>query len=234
MPVYYSGELCDLDDSDWEDPRDLAYAEYVDQYKFDAPEGFELKVFDRSKAVDVPVMMVGERWSGHVRQKLSSCSLPEADMVCTEPVADILTVGHDVPGVAESPIHQNSCETDGGRVAFCYEGDLNYSDCGSVGDHELDTWEDWCDSDFLNGYSGFPPDIDDPQPPVVFSGQVFWGEDIAKPSLYDPVTSPPMLSLQEDADCRPPISPPRWISTILWMVTCCWGIRRTYPCSRCR
>ena len=86
MPVYYGGDLYDLydsDDSDWENPRDLAYAEYVDQYNFDVPEGFELKVFDRSKPVDVPVMMVGEvTGPGHVRQKLSSCSLPGADIVC--------------------------------------------------------------------------------------------------------------------------------------------------------
>ena len=157
MPVYYGGDLYDSDDSDWEDPRDLAYAEYVDRYKFDAPEGFELKVFDRSKAVDVPVMMVGEvTGPGYVRQKLSSCLLPEADMVCAEPVADILTVGHDVPGVVESPIHQNSCQTDGGGVAFYYEGDLNDSDCGSVGDQELDTWEDWCDSAFEMDMVGFP------------------------------------------------------------------------------
>ena len=29
MPVYYGGDLYDSDDSDWEDPRDLAYAEHV-------------------------------------------------------------------------------------------------------------------------------------------------------------------------------------------------------------
>ena len=39
MPVYYGGDLCDSDESDWVDPRDLAYAEYVDLYNFDAPEG---------------------------------------------------------------------------------------------------------------------------------------------------------------------------------------------------
>ena len=114
VPVYYGGDLYDSDESDWEDPCDLAYAEYVDQYNFDAPEGFELKVFERFKAVDVPVMMVGEV----TVPGLSSCSLPEADMVCTEPVADIPTVGHDVPGVAESPICPNSCKTDGGGWPF--------------------------------------------------------------------------------------------------------------------
>ena len=32
MPVYYGGDLCDSDGSEWDDPWDLAYAEYVDQY----------------------------------------------------------------------------------------------------------------------------------------------------------------------------------------------------------
>ena len=77
----------------------------------------------------------------------------------------------------------NSCETDGGGVAFYYEGDLSDSDCGSeIGDREIDTWEDWCDSAFRNDYGGFPPDTNDPQPSAVFSDQLFWDEDIAEPS----------------------------------------------------
>ena len=45
MPVYYGGDLWDSDGSEWNDPWDLAYAEYVVQYNFDALEGMELKVF---------------------------------------------------------------------------------------------------------------------------------------------------------------------------------------------
>ena len=45
MPVYYGGDFDDSDESELEDPYSLAYAEYVDQYNFDAPEGMELKVF---------------------------------------------------------------------------------------------------------------------------------------------------------------------------------------------
>ena len=41
------------------------YAEYVDRYNLDAPEGMELKVFERLKGADESVMMVGEvTWFG--------------------------------------------------------------------------------------------------------------------------------------------------------------------------
>ena len=36
MPVYYGG---DFDDSDCEDPRDLAYEDWVDWHNFSAPAG---------------------------------------------------------------------------------------------------------------------------------------------------------------------------------------------------
>ena len=210
MPVYYGGDLYDSDDSDLEDPCDIAYAEYVYRYNLDAPEGFELKVFERSKAVDMPVMMVGEvTGPGHVCQKLSSCSLSEADMVCAEPVVDTPTGGHDVPGIAKSPVRQNSCETDGGGVTFYYEGDLSDSDCGSVGDQELYTWEDLCSSAFRNGYGGFTPDTDDPQQPVMFSGQLFWDEDIVAPSRVLPDCGDvPASVLQVCTDPVIPLIPP--------------------------
>ena len=46
MPVYYGGDLCTSDESDWEDPYDIVCAEYVEQYNFDALEGMELIVFE--------------------------------------------------------------------------------------------------------------------------------------------------------------------------------------------
>ena len=46
MPVYYGGDLCDSDDSEWDDPWDLAYKEHVDRYSFDALDGMELKGFE--------------------------------------------------------------------------------------------------------------------------------------------------------------------------------------------
>ena len=54
-------------------------------------------------------MMVGEVASpGHERQELWSYSLLAVDMVITEPVADILIDGREVPVVAESPDHLNT------------------------------------------------------------------------------------------------------------------------------
>ena len=165
MPVYYGG---DCYDSDWEDPHDLAYADWVDWSDFNAPEEYGVDLPDMEdiglpKAVDATVMMVGEVASpGHESQELSSYSLPAADMVITEPVADILIVRRDIPVVAESPDHRNTfdpyllntLETVCGMPVY-YGGDLNDSDYESVGDHDLDTWEDWCDSDLRNRYYGF-------------------------------------------------------------------------------
>ena len=110
------------------------------------------------KAVDVTVMMVGEVASpAYERQERSSYSLPAADMMITEPVADVIIVGQDVPVVTESQDHLNTFDPDllntfetvGGMPVY-YGGDLNDSDFESVGDHDLDTWEDWCDSDLRN------------------------------------------------------------------------------------
>ena len=45
MTVYYGGDLCDSEDSDWEDPEDVACREYVDDYNFDLLEDMEPMVF---------------------------------------------------------------------------------------------------------------------------------------------------------------------------------------------
>ena len=47
MRVYYEDSLCDSDESDWEDPYDVAGRQYVDDYNFDVPDGMDLMVFER-------------------------------------------------------------------------------------------------------------------------------------------------------------------------------------------
>ena len=86
MPIY-GGDLYDSNESDWEDPCDLAYAEYVERYNLDAPEGMELLIFERLKGPDESVMMVDEVTGlGYVHQTSSSSPLLEADIVCKKPV----------------------------------------------------------------------------------------------------------------------------------------------------
>ena len=46
MPVYYGG---DFDDWDCEDPRDLAYEDWVDWYNFNAPEGGYVDLPDKGE-----------------------------------------------------------------------------------------------------------------------------------------------------------------------------------------
>ena len=45
MPVYYGG---DLYDSDWEDPRDLAYVDWMDWCDFSTPEEYGVDLPDRN------------------------------------------------------------------------------------------------------------------------------------------------------------------------------------------
>ena len=73
-------------------------------------------------------------------------------------MGDLLTEGSDIGDIAESPIHRSSVMPHDGVSAFYYEGDLGDSDCGSVEGRERDTWDDWCDSAFHNGYGQFFPD----------------------------------------------------------------------------
>ena len=140
----------------------------------------------RLRAVDDQVMMVSEVPGPRHVSPHSGGSPLEVDMVDSETVVDNLTEGHDGSKVAECLTHRASSETDGDGLAFCCEGDLSDSDCGSAGARERDTWEDWCDSAFRSGYGGFPSDVDDPQPPVVFSNQLFWDDNIAETSRMMP------------------------------------------------
>ena len=118
MPVYYGGDLCDSDDSEWDDPWDLAYREHVKRYIFDALDGMELKVFERLKAVNEPTMIISEVPSrGPIRQNLNAPQV-EADRVDSAGTRELLTEGSDVGGIAESLIHRTSVMPHGGVTIF--------------------------------------------------------------------------------------------------------------------
>ena len=52
MPVYYSGDLYDSEDSDWDNPYALASAANVEDYNFDVPEGMDLMVHRHCRIPD--------------------------------------------------------------------------------------------------------------------------------------------------------------------------------------
>ena len=60
MTVYYGSDLCDSDESDWDDLYDITSEEYVDQYNFDVPEGMDLMVFERGRGPSGSAMLDGE------------------------------------------------------------------------------------------------------------------------------------------------------------------------------
>ena len=45
VTVYYGGDSCDSEESDWEDPEDVARRERVDDYNFDLLDDMEPMVF---------------------------------------------------------------------------------------------------------------------------------------------------------------------------------------------
>ena len=98
---------CDFNDSDCEDPRDLAYEDWVNWYNFNAPEGYCVDLPDKEKvrisnAIDTTVMMVGEvAEPAHVQQDLLETSLPVTDIAIAVPVGDIPMAGHDAPIMTE-------------------------------------------------------------------------------------------------------------------------------------
>ena len=73
----------------------------------------------------------------------------------------------------------------------------------------------WCDSAFHNGYGGFLPDADDSQPPVMFSNQLFWDDDIAEPSrMWPDGENAPVLTSPVLAGTLMPLLPPDMDRTV--------------------
>ena len=98
MAVYYGGDLCDSDDSDWDDPYDIASAEYV--YNFDVPEGMELMVHERGRGPYGSEMRENEGTGlTHVCQTTLSYPRDELDTVDVDPLAEVFAKRISVPDV---------------------------------------------------------------------------------------------------------------------------------------
>ena len=128
MTVYYGGDLCDSDESDWDDPYDIASAEYVDQYNFDVPEGMDLMVFQRCTGPYGSEMLEDEGTGlAHVCQTSLSDPHGELDSVDIDPLADIFEEKNSVTAAAVSPnVRSGSGSYDHGTI-LVEERDIRHS-----------------------------------------------------------------------------------------------------------
>ena len=203
MTVDYGGNLCDSDESDWDDPYDIASEQYVDQYNFDVPEGMDLMVFERG-GVPSGSEMLDDEVTGLALVCQTTLSDPQGklDTVDIDPLANaVRTAAVGFPTIWS-----------GGRLYDCEtilgeDEDIRNLDEGSIEDGERSTWADWCDFAFGIGFSTFPSDADDPQPTVAFSDRLFSDEVLADTpvSVHEEL---PRLALGVFTDAGVPVIPP--------------------------
>ena len=206
MAVYYGSDLCDSDESDWDDPYDIA--EYVEQYNFDVPEGMDLMVFERCRGSYGSELLEDEGTGlAHGCQTTLSYPQGELDTVDIDPLMDVFEQKLHVTAAPVSPNVRSGSEIYDCGTVLSEEGDISDSDDESIEDRERNSWVDWCNSAFGNGFSTFPSDADDPQPMVVFSDKLFSDEVLADtPVLVH--EEMPILALQVFTDEGVPLVPP--------------------------
>ena len=164
IPVYYGG---DFNDSDCEDPRDLAYEDWVDWYNSNAPVAQYYGCYgnDGRRGGSAGACVTG--FVG---------GISSGDGFWDNGASGGHSHGGDGASItAESKDPRNEFETVHGMPVY-YGGDLNDSDCETPGDNDYDTWQDWCDSDILDRYCGFPPDDEETQLPVIICAPVLRGK----------------------------------------------------------
>ena len=152
VTVYYGGDLCHPDESDWDDPYDSASAEYVEQYNFDVPDGMDLMVFERC-GDPYGSELLEDVGTGLTRVCQTTLRGPqdELDTVDIDPLANVFEHELSVTAAVISP------DIGYGRGVFeygtdvCEEGDVGSSDDESMVDRERITWLEWWDAAFRNG-----------------------------------------------------------------------------------
>ena len=183
MPVCYGGDLNDLD---CEDPRNLAYEDWVYWYNFNTPDGCCVSFSDDGEArlpntKCAPVMMIGEEAQpARLRQDSLDAPVAVRDVGIMVPVEGILMASDGTYSTAEYKDPRNEFETVDGMPVY-YGGDLHDSDCENPGDIDYETCVDWCDSDTPDRYCWFLPDDGEIQSPVIICTPVLRGRDMDEP-----------------------------------------------------
>ena len=183
MPVYYGG---DFNDSDCEDPRDIAYEDWVEWCDFSAPDGFCGFFLDDGEArlpvtECAPVMVVGETTASvRLQQDSWDTSVSVGDIGTVETAEGFPVVNGGNYDEADYKDPRNEFETVDGMPVY-YGGDLNDSDCEDPRDIDYEAWVDWCDLDTPERYCGVVPDDGETQLPVTDCASVMMEGDMAEP-----------------------------------------------------
>ena len=168
MVVYYEDNLCDSDESDWENPYDVAGRQYVDDYNFDAPDGMDLMVFERGEKPSGSEMMDMERTDLTLVCQ-TTLSVPEGKL----DTGNIYLLANVASAKFSECVAVVSPTIRGGDR---HDTDSSGIDEGYIEDDERSTWMDWCGSAFYAACGTFPSAADDPQPTVVFRDELFLDE----------------------------------------------------------
>ena len=156
VTVYYGGDLCDSDESDWEDPYDITSANMW-----------------------INITLTCQREC----QTTLRGPQGELDTVDINPLVDVFKHELAVTAAAVSPNVRGSSGYYEYGTNLNEEGDVGSLDDGSIVDRERNTWLEWCDSAFRNGLGTIPLDADGPHPMVVFPDELCSDEDWADMSV---------------------------------------------------
>ena len=133
VPVYYGGNLCDSDESDWDDSYDIASEQYVDQYHFDVPEGMDLMVCERGGRPS-GLEMLDDEGTGPalVCQTILSDTQGKVDKVDIDPLANVVSLTLSGTAAVGSPTTRS-----GGGLHYCdtvlgEDEDISNLDEGSI------------------------------------------------------------------------------------------------------
>ena len=228
MPVYYGGDLCDSEDSDWDYPYAIASAAYVEDYNFDVPEGMDLMVHrHRWNPDNSDIRHNWQMGMTPVCQTMSCVTRDEWDTIDDDSLTEAFAAdGQNMDEFYRRVVssdEEDCVDSDDGSVADLEvdtsdEEDFGDSDDGSVADLERDTWAEACSSAFQNAVGAFPPEAADVRPVVVFSNRLFSGEELAD-TIVSVRGDVPMSPVLQATDKGVAMIPPVADRPVQWMVS---------------
>ena len=170
---------CSVEDSEEDDPLELARAAYVEDYNFDIPEGMDFMAHHRGRSFDDTVDMVpmcqtvscvkriGPDEFSDTSGMVAAVNGPDMDDFSQGPEPDeedcvVSDVGSRIDISLNMSEQEDTIYTDVESVINFDSDDLVMdfsmdSNDGSVAELEWNTWDEACTLDFQNASGVFPP-----------------------------------------------------------------------------